>query len=96
MSAAPIYSICARYNQFACRFELMGESQRDFRPEVAAQRLPVRACSDIHYLDLVDVADNECQIHMIILLIAESVDTMPTDANKPVLFCIPITTPHFF
>ncbi len=57
MSAAPIYSICARYNQFACRFELMGESQRDFTPEVAAQRL--RACSDIHYLDLVDVADND-------------------------------------
>jgi hypothetical protein len=27
----------------------MGESQRDFTPEYAAQRL--RECSDVHYLD---------------------------------------------
>jgi galactose-1-phosphate uridylyltransferase len=36
-------------NRIAGSFELMGESQRDFAPELAAQRL--RACSDIHYLD---------------------------------------------
>ncbi len=35
------------------RFELMGESQRDFTPELAAQRL--RACSDVHCLQKVDV-----------------------------------------
>jgi UDPglucose--hexose-1-phosphate uridylyltransferase len=39
-------------NRVAGRFELMGESQRDFTPERAAQRL--RACSDIHYLQKVD------------------------------------------
>ena len=35
-------------NRIAARFELMGESQRDFTPELAAQQL--RACSDVHYL----------------------------------------------
>ena len=39
-------------NRIVGRFELMGESQRDFTPEFAAQRL--RACSDVHYLQKVD------------------------------------------
>ncbi|KAH9967907.1 galactose-1-phosphate uridylyltransferase [Russula dissimulans] len=42
----------ASVRKFLVGFELMGESQRDFTPELAAQRL--RACSDVHYLDLVD------------------------------------------
>ena len=47
------YLICTgSYRIAGKRFELMGESQRDFTPELAAQRL--RGCSDIHYLDLVD------------------------------------------
>ncbi|KAI0290461.1 galactose-1-phosphate uridyl transferase [Russula brevipes] len=45
----------ASVRKFLVGFEQMGESQRDFTPEVAAQRL--RACSDIHYLDLVDFGD---------------------------------------
>ncbi|KAI9510362.1 galactose-1-phosphate uridyl transferase [Russula earlei] len=42
----------ASVRKFLVGFELMGESQRDFTPELAAQRL--RACSDVHYLDLLD------------------------------------------
>ncbi|KAH8983590.1 HIT-like domain-containing protein [Lactarius hatsudake] len=40
----------ASVRKFLVGFELMGESQRDFTPELAAQRL--RECSDVHYLDL--------------------------------------------
>lgn len=39
----------ASVRKFLVGFELMGESQRDFTPEYAAQRL--RECSDVHYLD---------------------------------------------
>ena len=39
-------------NKIAGRFELLGESQRDFTPELAAQRL--RACSDVHYLHVAE------------------------------------------
>ncbi|KAI0303434.1 galactose-1-phosphate uridylyltransferase [Multifurca ochricompacta] len=42
----------ASIRKFLVGFELMGEAQRDFTPELAAQRL--RACSDVHYLDLVE------------------------------------------
>jgi len=42
----------ASVRKFLVGFELMGESQRDFTPELAAQRL--RACTDVHYLDMVD------------------------------------------
>ncbi|KAI0262941.1 galactose-1-phosphate uridylyltransferase [Gloeopeniophorella convolvens] len=39
----------ASVRKFLVGFELMGEAQRDFTPEYAAQRL--RACSDVHHLD---------------------------------------------
>lgn len=45
----------ASVRKFLVGFELMGESQRDFTPEIAAQRL--RACSDVHYLQKVDLTE---------------------------------------